>query len=414
MNGKSVYSKFAVLAMAVGVCVLTLNSTGCQTGAAPAVSSQESPNVAKPPATGGQDANLPSQFLIAPKDTIAAFHGEQWPFSNVEPAIYGALGLFYGKTEQRNEAGALVNSEMEYSVHNVLTGHAFALFYGNPDDSLSMVMYGFTPRRLDMTGLSNDDIITEIKQQICLGNVVHINEGEGPFDYIVWGYKNNGITLLGYQFSHGNDMQNCGYDFDNYSVYHSLAKDICSDAFREKGGSITFIRPDSQQQRTLEAIYRRALAEGYRMLTNTEPLSPRQPGNVEGYGQSLYAEWIRQIEQADAENREEFYDTSPIMPHFIALFENRLHIWRFLTHYNKQANDAHLQKAIELSEQLKNMAFENFFVTIDFPHNPMQGASHHDKRVFLVDALKKYSALELEIAEQIKLYLDSKAAAKDN
>ena len=69
-------------------------------------------------------------------------------------------------------------------MHNVLTGHAFGLFYCLPDDSLSMAAYGFSSRHLEIGGCSEEEILAVIKEQIYRGNAVHIDEGNGRFDYL--------------------------------------------------------------------------------------------------------------------------------------------------------------------------------------------------------------------------------------
>ena len=359
----------------------------------------------------GQSMNLPTECIITPKEKIAEFSGEKWPFSNVEPAVYGALGLLYGRTERRDDAGALINDDIEYAIHNVLTGHAFGLFYCWPDDSFSMAAYGFTSCRLEMGDYSEDEIVTVIKDQNYRGNAVHIDEGNGRYDYLIWGYKDNGNILLGYRFEHGNDMVNCSFDFDNPSEFISLSQIFKNAALfkrnGEKLGGITIIQTNGERL-DREVIYRQALAEGYRMLTQIEPPSAMDFERVHfGYGKAIYDEWVRQIEQAEAENREEFFDTSPIFPHFIALYENRLQILRFLKHWNEQINNGHLQKAIELCEKLKSISGEASTLTMDGEWNPMRKSPNSEKRAFALDALKKCRALELEIAEQIKIFIDS-------
>jgi len=240
----------------------------------------------------GQGLALPSEYIIKPKDRIAMFSGEKWPFSNVEPAVYSALGLLYGRTERRDDTGALVNDDIEYAIHNVLTGHAFGLFYCRPDDLLSMAAYGFTSCRLEIGEYSEEDIVTIIKDQIYRGYAVHIDEGNGRFDYLIWGYKNNGNILLGYRFEHGNDMVNCSFDLDNPSEFDSLSKCFTNtDIFKSNGekiGGITLIQPDGDSL-DRESIYKKALAEGCRMFTQIEPPPAMDFTRVHfGYGKAIY------------------------------------------------------------------------------------------------------------------------------
>lgn len=349
---------------------------------------------------------LPYECVIKPKDVIASFSGEKWPFSNVEPAVFSALGLLYGRTERRDNTGALINDDIEYAIHNVLTGYAFGLFYGKDDNYLSMAAYGFSSYHLNADEYTEDEIAVIIKDQVYRGNCVHIDASGEPFDYLIWGYKNDGDILLGYKFEHGNDMLNCSYDLDNPIEFDTLVKRLNkNDIFKpDKGqtGGITLIQPDGDRLDN-EIIYRQALTDGYRMLTQVKPNPEMDFARVHfGYGQAIYDEWIRQIEEMEKEDCIQFFYTSPIFPHFIALYENRLQLLRFLKHWNIQINNEHLNKAIEICEQLKSISGDAATLTMDGDWNPMRNASNHEKRTFALDALKKCRAFELEIAECIK------------
>ncbi|MHB1152609.1 MAG: hypothetical protein ACYCWE_06450 [Eubacteriales bacterium] len=370
-------------------------------------------NIKENAAKNGQDLQLPSEYIIIPKDKIAAFSGDRWPFSNVEPAVYGALGLFYGRTQRRDNNGALINNDIEYAIHNVLTGHAFGLFYCLPDFCLSMAVYGFSSYRPEISDYSEEEIITIIKDQIYRGNAVHIDEGNGPYDYLIWGYKDNGNILIGYKFEHGNDMVNCSYDFENPSEFLSLTKGFSDTALYqpngERRGGITFIRPDGEKLNR-DLIYKNALAEGYRMLTQTEPPSKIDIERVHfGYGKAIYDAWIRQLEQANTENSGAFYFSSPIFPHFIALYENRLQLYKFLKTYAETCGDENLFKAADICEQLKNLAqdgaqigFEN-----EWSDPKILALTNNERRNLLINLLNKCRMLEVEIAEFIKVFIDA-------
>lgn len=353
---------------------------------------------------------LPPEFILRPKDRIASFSGEKWPYSNTEPAVYAALGLFYGRTERRDDNGALVNDDIEYAIHNVLTGHAFGLFYCLPDDSLSMVAYGFSSSHPDIGGWSEGEITTLIKIQIYSGNAIYIDEGNGPFDYLIWGYKDSGNSLLGYKFEHGNDGLNCSFDFDNPIVFDSLVKSFSDPAQYqkngEKAGGMTFICPKGDRP-DRDMIYRQALAEGVRMFKQTEPAPEMDFNKVHyGYGQAIYDEWIRQIEQADAEDREQFFDVFPIFPHFLALYENRLQLLRFLKYWNERLCSDDLQKSLVLCEELHKRTDDAATVSVPVGWNRLKDAPNHEKRVFVVERLKECRALELEIADALIVFLE--------
>jgi hypothetical protein len=304
---------------------------------------------------------------------------------------------------------------VEYAIHNVLTGHAFGLFYCLPDDALSMALYGFSSSRLDVGDFPEGDIIERIKENICMGNAAHIDEGNGPFDYLIWGYRDGGDTLLGYKFEHGNDMLNCSFDFDSPVEFGHLRGSFSDTGLYrpngEKPGGVTFIGPDGERLGH-GAIFAKALAEGCRMLTQIEPPRAMDFGRVHfGYGKAIYDEWARQIELAEREGREEYYYVSPFFPHFIALYENRLHLLRFLIYLDGRddlacpAGGAPLKKAIGLCEKLKGITREAAAVTVEGDWNPLKDAPNHERRVFLLDALKKSHALDLEIAGQMRLHI---------
>ncbi len=355
---------------------------------------------------------LPIEYLILPKDRVAPFSGDRWPYSNVEPAVYGALGLLYGRTERRDDSGALISDDAEYAVHNVLTGHAFGLFYCLPDDSPSMAAYGCSSHRPETGGLSEQQIITMIKEQIYLGNAVHIDEGNGPFDYLIRGYKDNGNILTGHKFEHGNDMLNCSYDFENPTEFFELTKEFFDDGLfkpnGERPGGITFISPDGKKLHR-NILYKQALAQGYRMLTQTEPPPKMDSERVHfGYGQAIYDAWIRQLEQANAENSEVFYFASPVFPHFIALYENRLQLYKFLKTYAEASGDENLLKAAGLCEQLKNAAQEGAQTGFEnqWSDPAVLAITNNERRDLLIASLKKCRALELQIAGSIGKYTD--------
>jgi hypothetical protein len=137
------------------------------------------------------------------------------------------------------------------------------------------------------------------------------------------------------------------------------------------------------------------------MLTQVEPPPAMDFSRVHfGYGQAIYDEWIRQLEQANAESSEAFYFASPIFPHFIALYENRLHLHKFLKIYAEMSGDNNLLKAAALCEQLKNLAQEGAQIGFEnkWSDPEILAMTNNGRRNLLIDLLKKCRALELEIA----------------
>lgn len=356
-------------------------------------------NMAESALKNGQNFDLPSEFIIAPKDKIAAFSGERWPYSNVEPAVYSALGLFYGRTEKRDDTGALINNEIEYSIHNVLTGYAFGLFYCSPDNSLSMAAFGLSSHNLRKEKYSEKEIKRIIRNHIFNGNTVYIEEDNSPFSYFIWGYRDDGNILTGHKFEHGNDDMNCSYNFENPAEFDSWTKGIAG---------ITLFQQEGEKL-DREVIYRKALLTGYRMLTQTEPPPEMDFTSVHrGYGQAIYDEWIRQLEQANAENSEAFYFSSPIFPHFIALYENRLHLYKFLRICADMYREENLIKAVGFSEQLKETAVEAAQIGFENEYSKPEilAMTNNERRSLLIESLNKCRKLEVEVAKLIKMFID--------
>ncbi len=339
-----------------------------------------------------------NEFIIKPARKIEAFSGEAWPFSNVKPAVYAALGLLYGKTKKVGDTGALIYSDMEYSIQNVLTGFAFGLFYCMPENYLSTAIYGLSSVRLQT--LQSDELKSVIKENIFKGNTVYIIESGTPFSYLIWGYRNNGEILLGHKFEEGNDGMNSTLNFEKPSEFSSLEGN-----FEE---IILFIPEGEQCSR--DYAYREALKNGFRMFTATKTPKEMDFSKVHyGYGQAIYDEWISQLHQANAEEKEEFYFTFPIFPHFIALLENRTHLYKFLKMYSEVKADKNLARAAELCEKLKSIAQEGAQIGYEneWSDPKVLALSNNERRSMLIDILKESRSLELDIAACMKDYLDS-------
>jgi hypothetical protein len=370
-------------------------------------------SVAKDALQGAHSTDLPSECVVRPRDRVAPFSGEKWPYSNVEPAVYAALGLFYGRTERRDQTGALINDDMEYAVHNALTGHAFGLFYCMPGDAPSMALYGLSSSHMAVDGHANEEFKAAIMEQIALGNLVHIDEGNGPFDYLIWGYKDRGDVLLGHRFEHGNDMQNCSFDFDHPAAFAALAQRLSDESLfqisGEKPGGITVYSPRGERL-DRKCVYRKALFEGRRMLSQVEPPAAMDFARVHfGYGQAIYDEWVRQLKQANAENSEAFYFASPVFPHFIALYENRLQLFKFLKLCADLYGSEALNQAADLCGRLKDLAVEGAQIGYENEYSKPEilFMTNNERRSLLIDLLIKCRALELEIADRIGIFTDS-------
>ena len=207
-------------------------------------------------------------------------------------------------------------------------------------------------------------------------------------------------------------MQNCSYDFDQPAEFTALPQSFADAALYqkngEKPGGITIYRPDGERL-DREILYRKALLEGHRMLTQVEPPPAMDFTRVHfGYGQAIYDAWVRQLEQANAENSEVFYFASPVFPHFLALYENRFQLCKFLKMYADMIGNENLSKAAGLCAQLKDLAVEAAQIGYENEYSKPEilALTHNERRVLLIDLLKRCRALELEIAEQIGIFAD--------
>lgn len=356
-------------------------------------------------------ASLSDNCTITPRQKAAGFTGANWPYSNVEPAMFAALGLFYGYTERVNGNGELINDEIEYAVQNVLSGHAFGLFNCLPDDTLPLAAYGLSSFRLDMDVYGRNELKNIIKSRINRCSVVFIDEGNGQFDYLVWGYRDNGNILVGHKFEHGNDMQNCSFDFSNPEEFDfNSGRFSDTSLYKLNGewrGGIYFYQPD-REKADKTALYRQALAVGYHMLTANETSPAMDAERVHfGYGPPIYDAWISRLQAENEANSGRFYFEAPVFPHFLALHENRLMLHKFLLHYIESCPDENLTKAAELCKQLHTLAIEGAQIGYENEYSDpaVLAMTNNERRCLLIDILNKCRLLETEIAGCIEKFV---------
>ena len=342
---------------------------------------------------------LPERYLISPKEKTADFNGEKWPFSNVLSAMLSAAGLLYGQTERYDNTGSLINDDVEYSIQNCLNAEAFGIFY-SPDaawmHSLGMEIYGLGCERFKNPEIPAAELIKLVRYHILDGNAVVIRKYDTAMAYVVFGYEDNGDALLCCEFEDGNDGRNCSYDFSKPIVLREWTEGITD---------LLLIRQNSRKISRSEA-YKKALADGWRLMTLQSPDYDMDIGLLRGAGQPIYDEWIRQLEQANAENSEVFYNAAPVFPHFLALYENRLHLYKFLKIYTEICSDVNLHKAFGICEQLRDLT--NGCAALSCGWLPQfKDWSNNERRSFLIEKLKECRALEVEIAGLIKMFIDA-------
>jgi hypothetical protein len=340
-------------------------------------------------------AVFPESFTIKPKMKIADYSGETWPHSNTMPAMLAALGLFYGRTGELNDKGELINSEKEYYIQNGLYGEAFSLFYPPvsqyTDLSNCFSVYGLSYELLSQSHYSDGDMTEIIKFQISNGNAMILRRGGAPSLWLVTGYSDNGKTLLGCEFIDGDDGKNCSYNFDKLAPLTDWTGNI---------SYIIFIK-DNGIESDRKVAYKKALENGYGLMT--EKHKQMDYDNQRGAGELLYEKWIERLEKANAENSSVYYEADPVFPHFIALYENRLHLTRFLKLCADLFGSENLLKASELCGQLKDVAQDAAKETCVCQWADLKDATNNQRRDFLIDRLKKCSELEKKIAGLIKL-----------
>ena len=347
---------------------------------------------------GGLSVAIPERFTLAPKEKIADFSGERWPFSNVSSAVTQALGLFYGRTEKRDAAGALVFDDLEYSIQNCLTGEAFGTFYcpALAANALGLEIYGLAGAEAYDPNMTADELQKLVSAHVAGGNTAIVCKNSLPRAYLVFGYENSGDTLLCVEFEDGNDTMNCSYDF---------AKPLILRDWTEGVTGVELIGQGRTAGR--EAAYRQALAHGVRLMTLRTPDPDMDIPLLRGAGLPLYAEWISQLERASAENSDVFYFAVPVYPHFIALYENRQHLWKFLKLCADVSGDKNLSEAAGLCEQLKNAAVEAAQIGYENQYSDPRvlAMTNNQRRDLLVALLEKCRGLEAEVTRLLESFL---------
>ena len=383
-------------------------STGSMPGVQPESYQPQKPEMMKALEEAQEQAKdikkLPSRYTIKPKETLEKYSGDSWPHSNVHSAMLQAAGLLYGRTNQHND--------VEYSVQNALAGEAFGLFY-TPDAALSRCLgqeiYGLACARTKNPAYSPAELRQLVQGHIAGGNAVYLRKHAAARGYLVFGYKYGGKQLLCCEFEDGNDFKNCAFDFEKPVVLKKWTDGITDLLLFESTG----------QQTSREAAYRQALAEGCRLMTLRSPDADMDIAKLSGAGQPLFDEWVRQLEQANAANQVNFHLIPAVFPGFIALYENRLHLWKFLKICAELYGGAALAKAAGLCGQLKDLAAQAATQSNEgsWEHDEMpetagwdqyqlpKEATTNERRSVLLEKLKACRTLELEIAENIMLFL---------
>jgi len=355
-------------------------------------------------AQAGDTKKLPGRYRIEPKERIAAYSGARWPFSNVDSAMLQAAGLLYGRTDRHDDT--------EYSIQNCLTGEAFGLFYAPEaawSHSLGLAVYDMDCTRLRNPAYAPEEMRGLVQRHVTGGGAAILRRGSDRA-YLVFGYRRGGRRLLCCEFQDGNDWKNCAYDF---------AKPMILKKWESGVTDLLLLEPNGPEAGRGEA-YRRVLAEGCRLLMLESPDAGMDLEKISGAGQAIHDEWVRQLEQANAENKEEFYMAPAVFPHFIALYENRLHLWKFLNLCAEMYNSPVLAKAAALCGQLKDLAAraaaqtnEGTWEYDDMPETAgwdqyllPKGATPNERRGSLLEKLKGCRALEREIVQNIQLFLE--------
>lgn len=345
-------------------------------------------------ASNKKDIILPEKHIISPKDKVAQFTGEGWPHSNTMPAVMAALGLFYGKTERYNDSGELINDEKEYDIQNALFGEAFSLFYppvsAITDLSNCISIYGLNYYLLPESNYSPVQLTQLVQYYIAKGNAMIIRRNSAEHSLLVIGYEDHGNILLGCEFKDGDDGKNCSYDFYHPSAFSEWTKDINYMIFIDENG----------EKRDCKTACKNALIHGYQLMT--QKLPNMNYSTLNGAGSPIYDEWIAQLERANAENSEVYYDAAPVFPHFIALYENRLHLMRFLHICADVLNDNNLSKAAALCEQLKNTVQAAATESVVSQWSELVNVPNNQKRDYLIDKLKICHELEEKIIALIQ------------
>ena len=335
----------------------------------------------------------PQAHLIRPRAKTAACTGARWPHSNAYPALFAAVGLFYGCEPRLNKKGEQVNDDASYHMQVALASEAYGMQYSElfTSDCLRRCLgiYGLAPRVIDCAGLDEREVRGLACKAIANGTPVILEPKEYVDILFAFGYKEAGKDLCCCAFLDGADERNCSYDFVKYRTLRNRTANLRR----------LIILEECNQKLDLYTACMQSLQHGVQMMT--APSGAMNFARLKGAGSGLYDAWIALLRQANEENSGDFYMSFPIFPLFIILYENRLHLSEFLKAF-VQMNHGNpmLPQAQKKCAELAALALEATRISCEHWNSPeILAMSNNERRSLLIDLLARCRELEREMTE---------------
>ena len=341
--------------------------------------------------------HYPQQYRIIPNKKTAAYTGAGWPHSNAYPAMFTAVSLFYGKETRLNEKGEQVNDDLQYHIQTALTTEAYAIQYSELFESNHLNnclgIYGIKPQVIDCSDWVEAQVRDFVCTSIASDKTVIIEPDEYKDMHFVFGYSDEGKTLLCCPFLDGDDKKNCSYDFRKYYKRKNRTAHV----------KRLIILEDTGEKLDPREIYRASLYHALNMMTTPSPCMDLLL--LKGAGVGIYDAWIALLQQANAENSEVYYMNFPVFPQFIILYENRLHFCEFLRVCAETYGEfSELTDLIHKCEEVQRLMFEDAELGFHRENGDPRylTMTHNERRNLLIVILETFRIIDKEINGLLK------------
>ena len=343
----------------------------------------------------------PQQYSIAPKGKTAKYSGAGWPHSNAFPAMFAAIALFYGKENRLNEKGEQINDDIQYRVQGTLSTEAYGASYSElfEGDNLKncLGLYGIKTHVIDASDMARDEVRDILCTAVSSDITVILEPKEYKYMHFVFGYAEEGKVIYGCPFLDGDDGKNSSYSFKKYAKHRNRTHDI---------RRIILLSDDGEKLEAAD-VYKASLEYGRKMMLSEQkpPSSKMDFMQLRGGGVSLYDEWISLLEKDNEINSDKFYMEFPVFPHFIILYENRIHFCEFLRECVKVYGEQPcLMRLIEKCDFIRDAAVEGAQIGFENEYSdPAHLAmTNNERRNLLIDILEKCRSAETEVIALLK------------
>ncbi|MDR2941784.1 MAG: helix-turn-helix transcriptional regulator [Treponema sp.] len=334
----------------------------------------------------------PISYRIKPRKKMADYTGRGWPHSSAYPALFTAVGLFYGYEQRLNEKGEQINDDFNYHIQAALTSEAYGVQYSELFDcdclQRCLGIYGITPRVVDCSDMEENHIRDLLCTAVAKETPVIVEPQKYADILFVFGYKEAGDVLCCCAFLDGADDKNISYNFAQYRTLRNRTHKIKRIIILEETG----------QKIDINTAYEQSLRHGLQMMTS--PSKNMIFGELRGAGSQIYDSWIALLEKANKENSENFYMEFPVYPQFIILYERFLHLNGFLKAFRKTKGEkSPLIQAQKKCDKLEILAMEAAQIGYKNVHSRPEvlAMTNNERRNLLIDILTQCRETEQEM-----------------